>query len=358
MKAARYYGRGDVRIEEVPAPGEPGEGEVLLQVLRAGICGTDVAEFLHGPHFVPLQEPHPFSGHRGPLILGHEFMGRLVACGPGVEGLTPGQRVAVGAGMWCGECRWCQAGRTNLCARYYTLGLQADGGLAELARVPARMCYPVPEDCSDEAAALAQPLAIALHALRRSRARRGETIALIGVGGIGAFLLAAARALEPSLLIAVDVDERRLARAAALGASHLVRAGSEDVLRELRRLTDGEGPDLVIEASGAPSAPALALAAAQRGGRLLLVGLQAEPRALDLHTAVIREVEILTTNAHVCPIDLPEALALLRQSELAAQVIERVIPLERLVPDGLLAMAEGRAYGKILLDPQAEARAG
>nr|BBH92390.1 alcohol dehydrogenase [Thermogemmatispora argillosa] len=355
MKAARYYGRGDVRIEQVPEPGAPGEGEVLLQVLRAGICGTDVAEFLHGPHFAPLRERHPFSGHQGPLILGHEFMGRIVALGPGVENLALGQRVAVGAGMWCGACRWCQAGRTNLCARYYTLGLQADGGLAELARVPARMCYPVPEDCSDEAAALAQPLAIALHALRRSQARRGQTIALIGIGGIGAFLLAAARALEPALLIAVDIDERRLRRAAALGASYVVQAGREDTLQALRQLTAGEGPELVIEASGAPSAPALALAAAQRGGRVLLVGLQAEPRALDLHAAVVREIELLTTNAHVCSVDLPEALALLQQrrGELERLVIDRVIPLERLVPDGLLALAQGRAHGKILLDPQA-----
>ncbi|RAQ98402.1 hypothetical protein A4R35_22870 [Thermogemmatispora tikiterensis] len=231
------------------------------------------AAHLYGPHFAPLQERHPFSGHQGPLILGHEFMGRVVALGPGVVELAVGQRVAVGAGM----------------------------------------CYPVPEGCSDEAAA---------------------------------------RALEPALLIAVDVDARRLERAAVLGASQLVQAGAEDVLQALRQLTDGEGPELVIEASGAASAPALALAAAQRGGRVLLVGLQAEPRALDLHAAVVREIELLTTNAHVSPVDLPEALALLSREELAKQVIDRVIPLERLVPDGLLALAEGQAHGKILLDPQ------
>jgi len=113
----------------------------------------------------------------------------------------------------------------------------------------------------------------------------------------------------------------------------------------------GGGADLVIEASGSDAGLAAALAAVARGGRLLLVGLQSQPRAIDLHRMVIHEIEIFTTNAHVCDADLPAAIALLAERDLAALVVDREIPLERLVPDGLLAMAGGQATGKVIVNP-------
>src|SRR6266849_9713628 len=118
MKAAVYHGRRDVRIEERPDPSGPGRGEVVLEVLMGGICGTDAGEFAHGPLLIPLDVRHPASGHRGPVILGHEFVGRIAAVGPEVEDLAVGQRVVPGAAWWCGQCRWCLEGRSNLCAQY------------------------------------------------------------------------------------------------------------------------------------------------------------------------------------------------------------------------------------------------
>jgi (R,R)-butanediol dehydrogenase/meso-butanediol dehydrogenase/diacetyl reductase len=123
----------------------------------------------------------------------------------------------------------------------------------------------------------------------------------------------------------------------------------EDPQRVIHHLTDGEGADVVIEASGAPSAPPLALALVRRGGRALLVGLQAEPCTLDLHDLVLREVALISSNGHVCDLDLPAALTLLSTHDLATQVVDRVIGLGRLVPDGLVALAEGRAKGKVLI---------
>ena len=158
--------------ESIPEPGEPGAGEVLLRVLRASICGTDASEYAYGPRLVPLTIPHPGSGRVGPVVLGHEFIGRVVAVGEDVDGIRPGDRVVPGAGVSCGSCPWCTAGRTNLCAGYYTLGLQADGGLAEARALPARICLPVPDACGDDAAAMAQPLAVALHAVRRGSLSR------------------------------------------------------------------------------------------------------------------------------------------------------------------------------------------
>jgi (R,R)-butanediol dehydrogenase/meso-butanediol dehydrogenase/diacetyl reductase len=352
MRAAVYHGHRDIRIEAMPEPGKPGPLEVIVEVGRAAICGTDVSEYLHGPHFAPLTQRHPASGHLGPIILGHEFVGRIIEAGPEVEGFKVGQRVVPGAGMWCGQCDWCRAGRTNLCAHYFTLGLNIHGGLAEFAKAPVRMCHSVPDGCSDDSAAMAQPLAVALHAVRRSGAKPGQTVALMGVGGIGAFILAAARAQGLSPIFVIDIDEGRLATAVTLGATFVINARHEDPLKRIHELTDGAGVNVFMEASGAPHGPVLALDATRQGGQVLLVGLQAEPRSLDLHRMVLREINVATTVAHVCNVDLPEALEILASTSLAETVLDRVIPLERLVHDGLLAMSEGRAQGKIVVNPQ------
>ncbi len=349
MKAAVYHGRRDVRIESVPEPGPPDRGELVLEVLRGAICGTDVSEYLHGPHLIPLIVRHPGSGHLGPVVLGHEIVGRVVSAGPDVTSFAVGQRVVPGAGMWCGECDWCRAGRPNLCARYYTIGFQAHGGLAELVKVPARMCHAVPESCSDESAAMAQPMAVAVHAVRRAAPEPGTWIALIGVGGIGSFVLATLQAQGFGPVVAVDISEARLSLASRLGAAHVVNAARQDPLQVIRDLTGGAGVHLAIEASGAAASLSLALSAVRRGGRVLLVGLQAEPRPVDLHRVVIQEINVVTSNAHVCDVDLPEALRALAASNLGATVLDRVIALDALVPEGLLALGEGRAHGKIVV---------
>jgi (R,R)-butanediol dehydrogenase/meso-butanediol dehydrogenase/diacetyl reductase len=352
MKAAVYHGNRDIRIEAMPEPGKPGPHEVILEVLRGAICGTDVTEYLYGPHFASLTQRHPASGHIGPMILGHEFVGRIMEVGREVEGFKVGQRVVPGAGAWCGKCKWCLAGRVNLCANYFVFGLSAHGGLAEMAKIPAYMCRVVPDACSNDAAAMGQPLAVALHAVERSKAQPGQVIGLMGVGGIGAFILAAAQAQKLGPIVAIDVDDERLAKAAQLGAAHLVNARSEDPVQALRRLTDGLGVEVFIEASGAPPGPSTALAATQKGGHILIVGMQAEPRPLDLHDMTYREITMTTTVAHVCQADLPKSLEILTTSDLAATVLDRVIPLEGLVDDGIIALAEGRAKGKIVVNPQ------
>jgi (R,R)-butanediol dehydrogenase / meso-butanediol dehydrogenase / diacetyl reductase len=353
MRAAVYHGPGDVRIESVPDPGPPGPGELVVEVLRGAICGTDSSEYAHGPHLIPLHERHENSGHVGPLVLGHEYVGRVTAVGEGVSDFAVGDRVVSGAGVACGECEWCRAGRTNLCAHYYTLGLHTDGGLAAAAVTPADICVAVPEGCSDDAAAMAQPLAVAMHAVNRGRVQPGETVVVIGVGGIGALMVggAAGRGLGP--LIAVDVDDGRLETALELGAAHTINAENEDVVARVRELSGGDGPHVVLEASGVPQSPGLALAMVRRGGRVVIVGLQREPVPIDLFDMAMREVEMTSTLAHVCADDLPMALDVLARTDLADKILDRVIPLDRLVEDGLVALAERRASGKILVDPRA-----
>ena len=353
MKAAVYHGNKDMRIESRPEPGKPGPGEVILEVLRAAICGTDVTEYLHGPHFASLDQPHPASGHQGPLITGHEFVGKIVEVGSDVEGLQVGQRVVPGAGNWCGTCQWCLQGRVNLCKEYFVFGLSAHGGMAEMSKMPAYMCQVVPNTCTDDAAAMAQPVAVALHAVDRSQAQPGQMIALMGVGGIGSFILAAAQAQNLGPIIAIDVDDERLDKAAHLGATHLVNARDGDPVKAIHHLTDGLGVATFIEASGAPVGPNTALAATQKGGHILIVGMQAEPRSIDFHDMTFREITMTTTVAHVCDVDLPKSLDILTNTDLADLTLDRVIPLEDLVGEGIMALADGRAKGKVVVNPTA-----
>jgi (R,R)-butanediol dehydrogenase / meso-butanediol dehydrogenase / diacetyl reductase len=352
VRAAVYHGPRDVRIESVPEPGPPDHGELIVEVLRGAICGTDSSEYVRGPHFVPLRERHAGSGHLGPIVLGHEFVGRVTTIGEGVEGFAVGDRVVSGAGASCGTCEWCRAGRTNLCAHYYTLGLHTHGGLAAVARTPASIAAKVPEACSDDAAAMAQPLAVALHGLNRGRVDAEEALVIIGAGAIGALMIGGAHGRGLHQVIAVDVDETRLATARELGAAHTINASTEDVVAAVHELTGGEGAHVVIEASGAPTSPGQAIAMVRRGGRVVIVGLQADPVSLDLFDVAVREIEISSALAHVCNSDLPEALDILARTDLASIILDRVIPLERLVDDGLMALAEGRATGKILVDPR------
>jgi (R,R)-butanediol dehydrogenase / meso-butanediol dehydrogenase / diacetyl reductase len=341
VKAAVFHGPRDVRIEDVREPAAPAPDEVLLEVVRAAICGTDASEWDHGPVLC-----------RPDVVLGHEFVGRVVGRGENVASLRVGDRVVSGAGISCGRCRWCLLGRTNLCAEYRTLGLQVDGGLAEYVVSPAAICRVVPETCDDEAAAMAQPLAVALHALSRVAQAHDESVAIIGVGGIGSFIVAgASHRAAGGRVVAVDIDEGRLDTASTLGATETANATGRDLAEFLLELSDGVGFDVVIEASGAPHAPAAAIAGARRGGRVLLVGLHGAPRALELTPMIVREVDVVTTVAHVCDTDIPAALELLTQTDVAAVTAGPRIPLDDLVEEGLRPLAERRASGKVLVTP-------
>ena len=164
MLAVRWHARGAVRVDEVPPPPPPRPGEVQLRVGWCGICGTDVEEWLSGPGFIPVDAPHPITGARAPIILGHEFAGRVVAVGDGVAEPQTGQRVAVDTIVFCGTCHWCRRGEVTRCPQLGGLGLHGDGGLAELCNAPARMCLQLPDTVADDEAPLVETLAVAVRA--------------------------------------------------------------------------------------------------------------------------------------------------------------------------------------------------
>ena len=339
MRAAVFRGPHQVAIETIEEPTLSAPDDVLVEVTRAAICGTDAAEWDHGPLLA-----------RPPVVLGHEFTGVIADLGEGAIGFVSGQRVVSGAGVWCGHCAWCRQGRPNLCATYQTLGLHLDGGLAGMVRVPARTLRTVPDGLSTDGAALAQPLAVATHAVRRSRAKPGDVCVVVGAGGIGAFVVVAAVASGLERVIAIDIDDRRLATAAALGATDTVNASDQSLAEAIASVAP-DGPDIVIEASGAPDAPSAAIRSVRRGGRIVVVGLQGGLRETDLFTVSVRELEVIGTLAHVCDEDLPIALATLSGRDLVPLVVDRTIDLGDLVPDGLMRLVDKTAAGKILVDP-------
>jgi (R,R)-butanediol dehydrogenase/meso-butanediol dehydrogenase/diacetyl reductase len=347
MRAAVYHGAHDVRIEEVPTP-RPGAGEVLLRVVRSGMCGTDATDWKTGPKTFPVNRRHPVTGHEGPMIIGHEFIGEVVEQGEGAT--TPiGALVASGAGVSCGRCDRCRQGRTNLCRQYYTLGLNTAGGMAEFVAVPESTLAAVPEGLAPDAAGLAQPLAVGLHAARRAGARDGDRVVLIGAGAIGTFVLAGLRSLADGDLTVVDFAGPRLERAERLGATRCVPAGGETAAAVMAAV-GAPGADVVIEASGAPGQLDVATGLTRPGGTVLQVGLPAQPQEIDVWSLVMQEKTIQTTLAHVCGEDLAPALRLLATSGLADELLEGVHPLEAIGAQ-LDRLASGQVEGKILFDP-------
>jgi (R,R)-butanediol dehydrogenase/meso-butanediol dehydrogenase/diacetyl reductase len=347
MRAAVYHGPGDLRIEQVPDP-VPAELELLVRVAACGICGTDAAEYTTGPHLYWIGDAHPRSGHRGPLIPGHELVGRIEALGRDVTGFTIGELVASGAGVSCGTCRACRVGRTNICERYWTIGLQRHGGLAELVAVPAATCRSIePYGLSEDAAALAQPMAIAAHAVDRGALQAGDEALVIGAGGIGGLIAYAATQAGASVSVC-EREAGRRAIAERLGAT----LSFDPADRDMDSMT--ATADRVFEVSGSSAGLRLALAAVRPGGRVIAVGMQAPPSEIDLRSLSLREVDLVGSVAHRVAFDLPAALELLAARTLGWSDIAPVaIPLEAVVADGLAPLAAGASHRiKTLIDPR------
>lgn len=346
-----YHGPGDVQFKEMPDP-VAGPGQLLIDVGTVGICGTDVGEYVHNPNFFPIERRHPFSGHKGPTIPGHEFSGIVAAVGSGVDGFAPGDLVASGAGVSCGVCGPCRRGATNMCESYWTVGLHAHGAMAEKVVAPASCCLNVSnQGISLDVAALAQPMSIAVHAARRGHMNGDDVVAIIGTGGIGSFLTYAAAA-QGAIVTAVDRDPDRLEVATALGATRTVDASKSDGLED-RLVADVGPPTLVFECTATPGPLALAMRVVASNGRVVVVGHQPRRIEFDFKLLTFGEKEMIGTMAHAFSADFSDAVELVnRRPEAWSRLAPTVYPLEDLVTAGLLPMAEGhQSQIKMLFDP-------
>jgi (R,R)-butanediol dehydrogenase / meso-butanediol dehydrogenase / diacetyl reductase len=334
--AVVYRGPQSVAVESIQIPG-PGPGEMLLRIAMCGVCGSDVSEYIKGPLQAHISsEAHRITGHSGPVVLGHEFSGYVVETGPGVD-FAPGTLVACAGGVACGECRFCRHGRGNLCEQYHIVGMQRHGGLSSYCTVPARACIDAGAlDATPSTAALAQPMAIAVHALGRADLAADARIAVIGVGGIGAFITYAA-VESGAHTTAIDIADERLTLARNLGAAAVVAAG------ELRGQIGPGSFDAVFEASGTTAGLETAMELAGRGGRLMLVGVHAPERGISPRRIVFDEMEVIGCVSLHPPDNLSEAVRVLStRREGWADVAPAAFPLESVVSEGLTSEAAGR----------------
>lgn len=335
MRAAVWHARNDVRVEEVPEPGAPGPGEIVMKVGCCGICGTDLEEYRFGPLFIAADAPNPLTGRMAPIVMGHEFAGEVVEVGAGVTSLRPGDRVAPDVLITCGTCYWCRRHQVTLCESFAALGFSADGGLAEYCKAPASMCIKLPEGMPYERAAMAEPLAVAVRAVRKGRVALGETVAVFGGGTIGLFALQAARNAGAAAVYVVEPHAGRRALAMQLGASGVIDPKEASPAAALRELT-GIGPDVVIEASGAPAAGPMAVDTARRGGRIVQVGIPTGPATFNFLALVSTEKEVIGSLSHVYDEDFAGAVRLLGEGRVQADpLISDRIPLADVLERGL-----------------------
>jgi len=298
IQAYVLHGAEDLRLEqrqERPL----GAGDVLVDVRRAGICGSDVHYYRHYRigDFVP----------RNPLVLGHEFAGEVVEVGPEVRTVNPGDRVTAEPSIECGHCRYCRAGRYNLCTNLKFIGTAAtvphiDGAFSERLVVPESHCYVLPENIGFAAGALAEPMAVGANAVMRAGVLAGSRVLITGGGTIGQMVLAVARVVGAADLTVADIAQN----ARQFSLEHGARAAFDPADQKAVDEHTGEGFDVVFETSGAPPALALALRAAARGARVVQVGTQPAEVSLPANLIMSKELTVLGSlrYAHVYPMVL------------------------------------------------------
>lgn len=264
-------------IREVPVP-ECGSGELLLRVLRAGVCGTDLHIYKWDGWSSGRMHP--------PVTLGHEFVGEIVERGAGVTEFDVGQHVACESHIVCGHCLACRTGNAHVCENTRILGVDVNGGFAEYVTVPAANAWHTPPGISLEVAAVMEPLGNAVHTAFAGPLA-GSTIAVTGCGPIGLFAIGVARAAGASQVFASDVSPYRLELARKMRADQVIDVSKENFVDGILELTDGRGIDGVLEMSGSPNAMRDGLQALRNAGRLSLLGLPKDPFKLDWNRLVI-----------------------------------------------------------------------
>jgi L-iditol 2-dehydrogenase len=276
MKAAVWTDYGVIEIKNVPEP-EISEYEVLIQVMAAGVCITDM-------HVYTGQ----FAYGKPPQILGHEIAGKIVRTGSAVTDWKEGDRVVVETSIGCGKCSFCRTGNRHLCPDMTEIGTTPNqGGYAQYIKAPAQNLFRIPDAVSYEEAGIVESVVCPIGALMRLGVHFGETVAVYGVGPAGIAFIQGARALGAGKIIAIARDDTRLARVKGFGADILISSKKENVKERILEETGGIGVDLVCEAAGAPSTILDAIHIARHGGRIILYGIPGDSDNIPFPAAAV-----------------------------------------------------------------------
>ena len=305
MLAARYYGIGQVCVENIPSP-VCGPGQALVRVAYAGICGSDLHIFRKGMFVTSIPE-----------TMGHEFAGVVEQIGEGVTELNPGDHVVGDPRVSCGVCRWCGEGSYNLCPTLGFIGEVMPGCFAEYLVLDEKKLLKIPAPVDLRRAALVEPLAVALHIAGQGRFSEVEHLGVVGAGPIGLLTVIAAKAMSVTRVTMIDISLDRLELAGGLGAAALQAFPAEQV----------DQPDVVVEAVGLETTLAGALGWLRPQGRLVMAGLYEEKVIIDPNDIVVKELDIAGVNAYETG-DLRRAIELIAGGALDVDhVVTHVLPL-------------------------------
>ncbi|KAI0767651.1 L-threonine 3-dehydrogenase [Fomes fomentarius] len=353
MRAARYYGPGDIRIDEIPEP-FPGPDQVKIKVAWCGICGSDVHQYFEIMPIVSptATEPHRVTKETLPVVMGHEFSGTIVELGPEVDKtrFAVGQRVTIEPLIACMQPS-CWAFFPYMLAQ----GVSGwSGGLAEYAVVTQHRVHVLPENTSLEIGALMEPMAVAWHTVKKAKVKPSDRVLILGAGPIGIFTLKVAKVFGASWVGVAGRSYRRCELARTYGASEVFDVGNStvDVVQETIRATDGRGADIVFDCAGTQVTLDTALYAVRPGGTIMNVAAWKGNPNIDLNLMLMREITLDNSIGYAG--DHPDLLQAVARGELAdvGSLISGRIPLEDLVDKGIKALIHAKHdHVKILVHP-------
>ncbi|KAI9827939.1 MAG: hypothetical protein M1819_006882 [Sarea resinae] len=358
MRAIRYHGRLDVRLEEIPEP-VCGVGEVKIRPSFVGICGTDLHEYLAGPYFAP-QTPHPVTGDVMPITLGHEFSGIVEEVGEDVnesrekEGLLlkKGDRVTIKPTVFCGKCEACGRGLENCCSKGGFVGLSGGGGgMSEHVVLPSSYVVKLPDNVSLEVGALAEPLAVAWHAVDASPLHSTSSVLVLGGGPIGLAVLQSVKARGAKKIIVSEIAPARQSLAKKYGAHHVLDPRTYDLVAISKQLCGGEGPDIVFDCAGVPASLVTACTAAKARGTVVNVAMWEQEVPFNPNMLVFYEKTYVAVLGYLKK-DFDYVMEALASGILNPEaMITRKIQMAEVVEKGFKALiAEKDKYVKILVE--------
>lgn len=347
MKAARWHGVKDIRVENIEEPVVT-PGTVKIAVEWTGICGSDLHEYVAGPIFVPVDDPHYVSQDQAPIVMGHEFSGKVVEIGEGVTKVKVGDPVVVEPILSCGECNACKKGKYNLCIHLGFHGLSGGGGgFSEYTLVDEHMVHKMPEGLSFEQGALVEPAAVALHSVRMSKLKAGDTAVVYGTGPIGLLLIEALKVAGASEIYAVEISDERATKAKELGAKEVINPTKVDPVERLQELTDG-GVDVAFEVTGVSSVLQQCIDSTTFEGETIVVSIWESDASFHPNTIVLQE---RTVKGIIAYRDIyPAVMQLMNQGYFKAEdLVTKRITLDEVVTEGFDALVKERNQIKILV---------
>jgi (R,R)-butanediol dehydrogenase/meso-butanediol dehydrogenase/diacetyl reductase len=344
MRAARYYGKGDIRVEDTGTPQVREPDDVLLAPFFCGICGTDLHEYAVGPIVTPTS-PHPLTGVTLPQTLGHEFSAKVVEVGSAVQDVRVGDRVAIMPAIVCGRCRYCRRGQGHLCVNFACTGLSAEtGGMAQLAVVKEYQVAKLPDEVSDLEGAVIEPAAVAAYGVERAGVIGGDAVLVTGAGPIGILSAMYARAAGASTVIISEPNKNRFSLAERLDIGHVVDPTSGALADLVGAVTGGDGVDLAVECSGSTPGLASCITHTRKRASIVQTGLHTKPASLD---AMALSEKDLTLYGSWCwnTTDWPRIIRLVATGQYpVAKAVTSQIPLDDVVAKGF----------DTLIDPQGD----